>query len=431
MNFSSCLVQRGADPFDVDGEKGSALEIASNYGQPFVIDFLMNWNDGCLKPPPNKWLHMIIRAATLLDGAAFQALMRYEMIDEVDASEWKWYFGELVTKIDDIQFLDPFRKQRDPEEDYSDFFEAALQRAHFDFARWFYDTGKCDLLARVEDGKSLLGRLLVRSKFYMNALKPIEWLLKLPNLPDEMFYNVFDIFNSKLTALHAAAFYLEYDAESNMAPSILRAILGEYSEPHHLNYQITEGHDKGQTPLHLAVETANASAVRMFLEEGEEDLDLTLLNAKQESVVDVALRGFKNQKDLIEIWGVPPEEREEADLRHWRHAIEILFNLWEYGAKYHKYRGVVCRAEPNNLFVFDMSKRVIMEEIDISGNVALLYSACNEKYTNLIFLAQRNRLINDTFRTTGEPPVLVKSREARCGQRFLDCGSTVHHRIRA
>jgi len=32
----------------------------------------------------------------------------------------------------------------------------------------------------------------------MNTLRPIEWLLKLLNLPDEMFYDVFNIFNSKV-----------------------------------------------------------------------------------------------------------------------------------------------------------------------------------------------------------------------------------------
>jgi ankyrin repeat protein len=201
-----------------------------------------------------------------------------------------------------------------------------------------------------------------------------------------MFYNVFDISSSKFTALHAAALYLEYNVVSNVASSILRAILGKYSEPHHLNYQITEGYQKGQTPLHLAVETGNASAVRMLLEEGEEDLDLTLLNTKQESVVDVALLGLKNQKDTIESWEVPLEEQEEADQRHWRHALEILFNLQEYGAKYHKYECAVCHPEPNDLFIFNMGEGAPIVKIDISGNFALFYSAGCKKYTNLIFL---------------------------------------------
>ena len=366
------LVQRGADPFDVDGEKTSALEVGSQHGQPFVIDFLMNWNDGRLKPPPIKWFHMIIKAAALSDIATFQALMRYEMIDQITAFDWKRYFATLVSKIDDIQFLEPFRMQRDPEEDYSDLFEAALHRAHFNFARWFYDTGKCDLMARVEDGVSLLGRLLLRSKAYMNALKPIEWLLRLPNLPDEIFYNVIDVSGSKFTALHAATFYVEYSANSNMAPLILRTILGKYDEPHQLNYQITDGFQKGQTPLHLAVETANVSAVRMLLEEGDQDLDLTLLNSKQESVVDVALRGFKNQKNDLEYWEVPPEERKEADLRHWQHTMEILFTLQAHGAKHHKYMAAVCRPEPNELLIFDMSTAAPMLKIDISGTVVTL-----------------------------------------------------------
>jgi hypothetical protein len=88
--------------------------------------------------------------------------------------------------------------------------------------------------------------------------------------------------------------------------------------------------------------------------------------------VDVALRGFKNQKNDLEYWEVPPEERNEADLRHWQHAMEILFTLQAHGAKHHKYMAAVCRPEPNELLIFDMSESTLMLKIDISGTVVTL-----------------------------------------------------------
>ncbi|KAH0565991.1 hypothetical protein GP486_000618 [Trichoglossum hirsutum] len=343
------LVERGSDPFDVDGKKNSALWMAVEFGQPFVFKYLMEWGDGCLRPSAMEWLQNIGRTVTLEDSIMFDTLMRYQCISDISIADWTRYFGSMSDLTNNVKYLEPFKQQLDPHHDFTDHLGRALSRGHSETARWFYEHANCGL-TRVDNGDdfSVLGRLLMASKHDVNRAAAVQEFLELPNLPEEAFEDAMRFGESKLTALHGAAIFAEYRLGLVMAGSVFQMVLDKFHEPHHLNFQVTAGGYAGYAPLHVAVEAGNVEAVRSLLE--EEDLDVKILTAKDESAVDLLFKRFKNQKQDLHFWEVPEENQTAEDMKHWERTLELYGLLASAGAKGHKFLAAVVRPEPDDIF---------------------------------------------------------------------------------
>ncbi|KAM5346258.1 hypothetical protein ACJ41O_009263 [Fusarium nematophilum] len=340
------LVKHGAEANEIH-------RLAAQSGQPFVIDYLLG-SEHIPKPTPSDWLQGILIAGATQDWVTFDVLIRHSQAEDVPLEDWQRYYGTFRGLPDNVEYLDVFRKYRDPDADYYGHYARALMSGKFTLARWFYDTGLCNLSQRVRSDETLLGLLLRRCKSYSNAILQLEQLLQLEDLPDSLFWDVSSISKSSFTALQQVAYFPEYQASSTMANTALRMIVQRWYEPEHLNAQVADGEFKGRTALHIAALTANVGAVRYLLKEEEESLDLTLLDCNNFSIVDTAAWGLLSQQGRIKLWDLPTEYHKSADLDHWQNIVEILIRLLKAGAKPNKIALAVTRTEKEKIHVFDL-----------------------------------------------------------------------------
>jgi ankyrin repeat protein len=302
------LVSYGADTNGIH-------RLAVQRAQPFVLDYLLG-SAKIPKPAASQWMEYILIAGATQDWITFAALLRHSQADDVAPEQWKLYHGTFRGLPNKVEYLDAFRRYRDLKEDFYLHYAAALERGKFVLARWFYQTGLCDLSQQVSSSDdTILGMLLRRCKSYSNAILQLEQLLSL-DLPDSPFWNVGSMSDSNFTALHQVAYFPEYLTSSTMANTALRLIVQRWYEPKHLNAQVLEGEFKGRTALHIAALTANIGAVRYLLQEEEESLDLTLLDCNNFSIVDTAAWGLMSQQSRIKLWDLPTEYHKSADLDH-------------------------------------------------------------------------------------------------------------------
>ncbi|CZR44078.1 uncharacterized protein FPRO_13872 [Fusarium proliferatum ET1] len=342
------LVDYGADTDDVH-------RLAVQHGQPFVLDYLFG-SGKIPRPTPRKWMEFILIAGATQDWITFDVLVRYSQADDLSSEQWHLYYGSFRGLPNNVEYLDVFRKHRDPKTDYYLHYTKALMSGKFILARWFYGTGLCDLTQQVSTSdETILGLLLRRCKSYSNAILQLEQVLKL-DLPDSCFWDVCKMSDSRFTALHQIAYFPEYQTSSTMANAALRLIVQKWYEPEHLNAQVAEGEFKGRTALHIAALTANVGAVRYLLQEEEESLDLTLLDCNNFSIVDTAAWGLMSQQSRIKLWDLPTEYHKSADLDHWRSVMEILVRLLKAGAKPNKIGLAVTRTEQEKIQVFDLER---------------------------------------------------------------------------
>ncbi|KAG4272563.1 serine/threonine protein kinase [Fusarium proliferatum] len=328
------LVDYGADTDDVH-------RLAVQHGQPFVLDYLFG-SGKIPRPTPRKWMEFILIAGATQDWITFDVLVRYSQADDLSSEQWHLYYGSFRGLPNNVEYLDVFRKHRDPKTDYYLHYTKALMSGKFILARWFYGTGLCDLTQQVSTSdETILGLLLRRCKSYSNAILQLEQVLKL-DLPDSCFWDI--------------AYFPEYQTSSTMANAALRLIVQKWYEPEHLNAQVAEGEFKGRTALHIAALTANVGAVRYLLQEEEESLDLTLLDCNNFSIVDTAAWGLMSQQSRIKLWDLPTEYHKSADLDHWRSVMEILVRLLKAGAKPNKIGLAVTRTEQEKIQVFDLER---------------------------------------------------------------------------
>jgi ankyrin repeat protein len=345
------LVRAGADPLDIDGKGTPALTMAVDSGQPFVVDFMMAWNNGKLRPAPWLWIECLIRAVAYSDAIMHKTLLQYSSAEHWDSLQQEKYFFNVAKLTDDVQFLEPFRCYRNPSEDLSDFVWHAFQEGNFSIARWLFCTGTCDVLAKYEEC-SLLGYLVKRSKTFDSSVNGLVAFLKFPDLPEETFLDCMEISDSSLSALQLAVIRMEYSSDLQPATSVVRLLADRWNQHEHFNNQIAAGQYKGMTALHLAIMCTNVEAVRYLLEEEGDLLDLTLRDDQDKTVMDTAFHLLRNQKSAMDNWDVPAEKQAQADEKHFADAIQILFMLHQHGAKNYKYSTVAVRYEPGKLGVW-------------------------------------------------------------------------------
>ncbi|XP_014559599.1 hypothetical protein COCVIDRAFT_24054 [Bipolaris victoriae FI3] len=344
------LIRHGANPLDINGKGQSVIVSALERSQPYILDYLMTWQDGELQPDSSQWIRCLWTACSLQDEVAFQSLVSHSKADKISSQQWDAFFAGLHALPEDTEYLTHLDHYRRSEANFHNHFESALFAGKYTLARWIYETGKCDL-TRMTDGKTILGRLIVSSKAYSNSSHHIDFFLDMVDT-DTVYYGVFELDGSKMSALHAAAFMVKYRPGSSRSTSALQSIVRRKYEPAYLNLIISEGGYKGNTALHLAVRTCNEDSVRYLLDEEGESLDLSLLDHEGNSLIDLTSFLLKNQAPQMEAWEMPEEERKEADLRHFQSSILILHMLYSTRrARPRRVLASVTRIEVDVLFV--------------------------------------------------------------------------------
>lgn len=348
------LINYGASPVGVNNKAESVIEIAVDDNQPYILDFLLSWQNGRLIPDTQQWLRCVWSACMDEEKAAFKLLVKYSQAHKVSSEQWNFLFASIHALPDDIESLNHLNHYRRSNADFDTHFENALVTGKYVLARWIYETGKCDL-TRMTDGKTILGRLIVSSKSYSNYSGHLDAILDM-SVPDNVYYNVLELEGSNLSALHAAVFMVEYRPDSFRSLSPLQSILKHKYDPEYLNLTISDGVYKGCTAMHIAVKTCNEEAVRYLLDEEGDSLDLTLLDHNGNSLIDLASYLLKNQATPMEFWEVPPEKRKEVDRRHFENSVMILHLLYSTTtntkrARPRKILASVTKIEVNELFI--------------------------------------------------------------------------------
>ncbi|KAH7008851.1 hypothetical protein EDB80DRAFT_841532, partial [Ilyonectria destructans] len=208
------LINLGANPTETAHRGAAIIGIAVHFGQPFVLEYLMEWDHGRLREWSRVWYEMIIRAAQDSNRAIFDILMKYEVMDQIDISDWGRFFVTMAKETNDIHFLDPFAHKAREAGDLGPHLSIAIDAGNFETARWINTvTSTCDVAQPVgvgDDALSLLGRIIMKSRTFDSLRSAIHAFLDLQNDPDQVFYNAMTLAESQLTALHPAALYLEY-----------------------------------------------------------------------------------------------------------------------------------------------------------------------------------------------------------------------------
>ncbi|KAI1846540.1 hypothetical protein JX266_007437 [Neoarthrinium moseri] len=327
------------------------LQEAAQWGQPFVIRYLMGWKGGIMRPSALEWQRLLALAIRHHDRVVLNALLEYRMSYNIPSKEWTVFFRGIADRTNDADLLQGLVSYLDPSDDFSELVSRSFHAGCPAVGKWFYTNAKCNLAKVYTDGpangRSLLGMLIVRSKQFSSVLRAVEQFFALPGLPEEVFFDVGIIGGSKFTALHMSVFHAEYRIGSHMRPRILEMVLEQYNEPWQLNFQIKDGPYRGFTPLHIAVITCNAEGVRFLLD--EEDVDRDMMTDAAETAMDLALKNFRCQSPMIEFWEVPAGSRGKADMSHFHRSLEIFTLLRQVGAKANKLRAAVVRTEPDDI----------------------------------------------------------------------------------
>lgn len=354
------LIKLGANPTETAHRGAGIIGIAVHFGQPFVVEYLMEWDGGRLRERSRVWYEMMIRAAQDSDRVIFDTLMKYEVMDQIELSEWRRFFVTMARETNDVHFLDPFAHKAREAGDLGPHLSIAIDAGNFETARWISTVSStCDIVQPVgDDALSLLGRIILKSQTFDSVRSAIHAFLDLQDDPDQVFYNVMTMGESQLTALHVAALYLEYTPGSSMAGGIFETILDKFNEPRHLNFQLTSGTYRGYSPLHFALKFGNAEAVECMLQEvpedeGEDGLDINLVNGEGETAMDMISRQFGSQNKWFDMWEVPEEQRQRLGIRHWDHTLDVFGALRKKGARNRKYIQVVLRPQEDVFLVFD------------------------------------------------------------------------------
>jgi ankyrin repeat protein len=367
MEAFEILIQYGANPLDADGHGSSLVELAVPHGQPFIIDFLMGWQDARLMSNPSNWLRCLIRAVAAGDIIVFDTLMGYQRIKEVESADlWFDYFRAVCQFSNETHFLEPFESKLGPDFDGTDLLWAAMEGGHFSVARWIHKLTKCDL-NRKHDDKTLLGHLLLWSKKHARRRRAVEVLLQLDSVSDDIFYNVTTISDSPLTALQAAAYFPEYDGAASMAGTILQVIFERWDAPEFLNYQVPNGYFQGSTALHLAIRTANRLGVEYLLDEALDDLDLSILDSSGYNVYDRAIINLSNQATIMEIMQLPTSFHEQADMNHWIRSMKIISIIDKHAPRPNRIIRAYARPEIDTNAFLSFDPKLKIEQFKVPG----------------------------------------------------------------
>ncbi len=87
------LIRAGVDPLHGRDGKDSVMFHAVMHGQSFVINYVMGWNDGLLRPSPSQWLRLLKVTISLSDHVIYQTLLQHSRAEELDAQSLKDFFG--------------------------------------------------------------------------------------------------------------------------------------------------------------------------------------------------------------------------------------------------------------------------------------------------------------------------------------------------
>ncbi|RMZ69355.1 serine threonine kinase [Pyrenophora seminiperda CCB06] len=344
------LVRYGANPLDVTGNGDNVMGPALGWSQPYVLDYLMGWRNGKLQPDPLQWMGGLWTACLYGDEVTENWLIHYSQADKVPPEQLDAFFAAAYALPDDPELLSRLAQYQHERADANAYFETALVAGNYDLARSVYAMGKCDL-TKITDGTTIFGRLIISSKAYSNSSRHIDVLLDM-DIPDSVYYNVFELEGSMMSALHAAVYLTEYRPGSSFSMSSLQSIVRRKYDPEYLNLVITEGKYKGNSAIHLAVRTCNEEAVRYLLDEEGDDLELGLADGEGYSLIDRASLLLKNQAPQMEFWELPEEQRKDADQRHFEKTLIILHML--YGTKLVRPRRMlasVTKIEVDELFM--------------------------------------------------------------------------------
>ncbi|KAF5612202.1 serine threonine kinase, partial [Fusarium tjaetaba] len=283
------LLSAGCDPCKSTKRRHSLFVAAIQWGRPFVVRHLMEWQAGCLRPNNKEWLNYLLAAVTLQDTVTCDVLLEFDKFYSVPESQWATFFHSIVQTTDDPDILGRFKHHLASSSDYGPVFS---------------------------------------------------------ELPGQLFENVFELGGSLFTALHLAAFHVEYLKGSQMAGSVFQTLLEFYNEPGHLNFKIKAGNHKDYTPLHIAIKMCNIAAVKLLL--AEEDVLINETGPDNTTAMDLALYNFRNQDNALHTWKVDTHKRRGSDIDHYLQAQLIYKELRDADGRSNKIYAAVVRTDEDN-----------------------------------------------------------------------------------
>jgi hypothetical protein len=359
------LLDRGANPKQVTSCGHHAVELATQWGQAFMIEFLGRALRGDQVPTDDN-IRICLSNALLQENAViFDALMSGYFEASKDLRNDLALLDRAASNTDNPHFmaslLEHFIEITQPLG--TTVFETAVRRGNYSVARLLHDHGLFDPTCTErfifsnstikKDSPTVLGAFILNSTFSNLSARAVRFILSLLEDEDPDSLQPQPAFWARpselqrMSALHLAVLVPELRGDLTGGAEVINDLLVKFHEPCHLNSIAMP--TLRFTPLHLAVYLANLSAIDVLL--NEEDVDPSLTDEQGRTPMDLALfRVFEATDEVtmdhILAWcrkALPRTTRESVAEMRKNNSVEVLSQLMRKRLRTEKYASVIIK----------------------------------------------------------------------------------------
>lgn len=361
------LLDSGADPHavaDRTSNEGrsqkpySALDIASQSGQPYAMRTLLQWKDGILQPKIREWCMLLATTANHGNRACFAELMKMKIKPEGDFT-WPVIITEIGKHSQEKYYLHAIiskHQNSDPTPaDYTLPFAVALQEGCLESARIIYERADRIDAARVytppgsDEKFNILGNLLFRAKRHPNRVPAVKAFLDIVGPRDDIFEKVImrEAYDQGFNALQFAIFYAFDSLYISTGTDLLAILLRIFHHP--IKHLACRQGVWNNSLLHLAVQLGNHAALDVLL--NVKGMDFDLRNFKDLTAFDACLTRWQDSsrdanRDVLD--AIKAEKGKDWAHKQWESATNRMMESMEKkgASKYGEFSHVFKRLSP-------------------------------------------------------------------------------------
>ncbi|KAH0559320.1 hypothetical protein GP486_004168 [Trichoglossum hirsutum] len=355
------LLDRGANPKRVTSRGHSAVELATQWGQAFMVEFLGRTLRGDQVPTGDDIRICLSNALLQEDTAIFDALMSGYFEANKGHRNDPALLDHAARNSDNSHFmvslLEHFTEVTQPIG--TTVFEMAIRRGNYSVARLLHDRGLFDPTcterfifsdSTIKKGSpTVLGAFILNSTFSNMSARAVRFILSLlededPDSPQpQPAFWAGPPGDQRMSALHLAALVPELRRDLTKGTEVMNELLAKFHEPYHLN--ATAMPSLRFTPLHLAVYLANVHAIDVLLD--EEGVDPSLTDEQGRTPMDLALfRVFETTDEEtmghILAWLSQGTRESAAEMRR-NNSVKVISQLMRRRLRTVKYASVITK----------------------------------------------------------------------------------------
>jgi hypothetical protein len=217
----------------------SALNMATQFGQPYALHAVLRWKEGILQPKIREWCTLLAYTANYGNKACFNELMKMQIQPE-GVFTWPAIIAEIGRRTQEEHCLHAIiSKHQDADPKLADYtlpFTAALETNCLKNAEIIYERAdRVDAAyvykgPRTDENYSILGSLLFRAKLHPNRVPAVKAFLDIVGAREDVFNKVYTVGDDGQVwnALQYATFYAFDSSHISNSTDLLQILLGKF-----------------------------------------------------------------------------------------------------------------------------------------------------------------------------------------------------------